>query len=162
MVFVRAKMVKGKKYAYLVQNVWKKGKVNQVVKKYMGKIITLPERKEVFVTIDFDLPLKKVLQALVAQEFLARGFVQTRGEVYIWEKVKVNLTKGIIKEEEKSVTLFLNGRYLYPRLLRDILDFFAPESDDDIKGKKLAQAFSDAGISISQENFIALYKKIYL
>jgi hypothetical protein len=40
-MFIRAKSVKGKKYAYLVENIWKKGKVKQVVKKYIGKIVSL-------------------------------------------------------------------------------------------------------------------------
>ena len=40
-MFVRAKTIKGKKYGYLVQNVWKKNKVSQKVKKYLGPIINL-------------------------------------------------------------------------------------------------------------------------
>ena len=162
-MFIRAKSVKGKKYAYLVENTWKKGKVKQVVKKYVGKIISLPESTNYFEPeIDFSLPLKSVLQRILAAEFLSRGFTQGRGEVYKFEDISLNLTKGSIKQDEKSVVLFLNGRYLYPKLLRELLDFFAPEAEDEVKGKKLAQAFSDAGISISQEIFVELYKKIYV
>lgn len=162
-MFVRAKLVKGKKYGYLVENIWKKGKVKQVVKKYVGRIIALDEPTiSIQEEVDFSLPLKQVLQQIVANEFLSRGFVKGRGETYQWQDISLNLSKGTIKQDDKSVTLFLNGRYLYPKLLRELLDFFAPESDEDTKGKKLAHAFSDAGISISQDHFVALYKKIYL
>ena len=137
-MFIRAKSVKGKKYAYLVENIWKKGKVKQVVKKYVGKIIPLSESSEYAdPVIDFSLPLKQVLQKIIAAEFLSRGFIQGRGEVYKYEDIALNLTKGTIKQAEKSVVLFLNGRYLYPKLLRELLDFFAPESDDEVKGKNL-------------------------
>lgn len=162
-MFIRAKLVKGKKYAYIVENVWKKGKVKQIVKKYVGKIISLNEPSiSIPITIDFSLKLKQIMQQIISIELLSRGFIQGRGETYQWNDIKVNLSSGTIKQEDKSVVLFLNGRYLYGKLLRDLLDFFAPESKDDVKGKKLAQAFSDAGINISQEIFIQLYKKIYV
>ena len=162
-MFVRSKTVKDKKYGYLVENNWKKGKVKQVVKKYLGRIIFLDDFVIKSISpINFSLNLKNILQQIISQEFMARNFIQGRGEVYKWNNIVVNLTKGTIKQEDKSVVLYLNGRYLYPKLLRDLLDFFAPESEEDVKGEKLAQAFSDAGISISQEVFIQLYKKIYL
>ncbi|MEA3414159.1 MAG: hypothetical protein U9Q99_01390, partial [Nanoarchaeota archaeon] len=62
----------------------------------------------------------------------------------------------------KNVVLLLNKRYVYPKLFELLLDFFEPESEDDKKGKKLAFRLKDAGIHISQEHFIQLYKKIYL
>ncbi|MCA9478601.1 MAG: hypothetical protein KC535_05630, partial [Nanoarchaeota archaeon] len=154
-MFVRAKTVKGKKYAYLVENSWKKGKVKQLVKRYLGRIIELdtPE-KEGSQVIDFSLPQKKVMQQIIANEFLLRGFVQARGEVYVKGNVSVNLTKGLFSQEGKEVVFLLNDRYLYGRLVRDLLDFFAPESEEERKGQKLAQALSDAGISVAQEDFI--------
>jgi hypothetical protein len=102
------------------------------------------------------------MQQLISCELLAHGFTQGRGETYKYEGIVVNLSKGTIREQEKQVVLFMNDRYIRQRLFKDLLDFFAPESEDDVKGKKLAQAFSDAGIRISQENFVQLYKKIYL
>ena len=38
-MFVRAKTIKNKKYGYLVENIWKNGKVKQKTKKYLGKIV---------------------------------------------------------------------------------------------------------------------------
>lgn len=162
-MFVRAKSVKNKKYAYLVENIWKKGKVKQVVKKYLGKIILLENSsQELSFDVNFSLSLKKVMQQIISREFLSRNFIHGRGEVYSWNDISVNLSSGNIKQEDKSVVLMLNGRYLYSKQIRELLDFFAPESGDDLKGKKLAQTFSDAGISISQDIFVKLYKKIYL
>ncbi|MCK5107981.1 MAG: hypothetical protein KAQ83_04605, partial [Nanoarchaeota archaeon] len=37
-MFLREKRVKDKQYLYAVENVWKKGKVKQKVKKYLGRV----------------------------------------------------------------------------------------------------------------------------
>ena len=58
-MFVRAKTVKGKKYGYLVENTWKRGKVKQVVKKYLGRVVTLDEPvNESSLDVDFSQKLE--------------------------------------------------------------------------------------------------------
>lgn len=165
MSFVRAKTVKGKKYAYLVENVWNKGKVKQQVKKYLGRIFILPEFNSSFTNfnyINFDHSLRECMQNIVANALLPYGFSQ-KGKQLFFDSLCVNLSRFKIKTSEgKNAVLFLNNRYLYGGQLRSIIDFFAPEAEDDIKGKRLAEVFSDAGITIQTDDFIQLYKKIYL
>ncbi|MCF7798738.1 hypothetical protein K9M74_02440 [Candidatus Woesearchaeota archaeon] len=162
-MFVRAKKVKEKQYAYLVENDWVKGKVKQKVKNYLGRIIQVPPINELVIVspIDFSLSKKDCIRQLITAEFLKRGF-SLKGNFLINEDIKISLNTGKITADKKNVVLLINERYLYYQLLDNLLDFFAPESEEDTKGEKLATAFSDAGIAIASEHFIALYKKIYL
>jgi hypothetical protein len=161
-MFVRAKTVKENQYAYLVENEWVKGRVQQKVKKYLGRILTLPEPAQDVPArdIDFSCSKQECMKQIIASEFLSRGFVQQKNMLLL-EDIKVSLASGRITANNKSVVLFLNGRYLHKQALANLLDFFEPESEDDRKGKKLASALSDAGIGVSAEQFIALYKKFY-
>ena len=164
MGFVRAKKIKGKKYAYLVENLWKKGKVKQKVKKYLGAIVELSPRIDPApapVIIDFSQPTKHCIALIIKNELFKRGFIQKRQTLTLGE-IKVNFSRYTITKSGKSAVILINGRYLYSTQLRYLINFFEPEEYADQKGEKLAQAFSDAGISISSEHFIALYKKMYV
>lgn len=163
-MFVRAKTIKGQKYAYLVKNVWKKGKVKQVTKKYLGRIIFLPDTNPSFspISVDFSSSLKDCMVSLLKNEFFSRGFsAHSRQNAVVFEDIIINFSTFKITNDGKNVVLFLNNRYFYPELIRDFVTFYQPESEDDVPGQRLAQAFSDAGVSISKENFVLLYKKIY-
>ncbi len=161
-MFVRAKAVKNKQYAYLVENSWVKGRVRQKVKKYLGKILVLDDARDVdgLLEIDSSLSKKEYISQIICLEFFKRGFL-LENNVLINDSINIFLLTGDITFQGKKVVLFMNGRYLYKDILESLLDFFQPEAKDDVKGKKLASAFSDAGISIAPEHFIALYKKIY-
>lgn len=162
-MFVRAKTVKGNQYAYLVVNEWKKGKVRQKVKKYLGRVVALPDKtlSLPLPTIDFSRPARDCIRDIIAFEFLRHGFIRKR-ETLIKNGLKISFATGVIQEEGKDVVLFLNDRYFHRRLLDDLQDFYQPEDPDETPGTRLAKAFSDAGIPIQKEWFVQLYKKIYL
>ncbi|MBN1175237.1 hypothetical protein JXA48_01195 [Candidatus Woesearchaeota archaeon] len=162
-MFVRAKTIKGKKYAYLVKNQWKKGKVKQHVKKYLGPIVEIPPKSEVFspIQINFDEPSKECIRNIISNEFISRGFIRKQARL-IFEDIVISFANNKVTKGESECVLFINDRYLSGFALDDLQNFFAPESTEDRPGKKLAQTFSDAGIPVSQEEFINLYKKIYL
>lgn len=169
-IFVRAKTVKGKKYAYLVKNIWKKGKVKQITKKYLGKIIDLSQIDyiEQDTIIDFSQNNDLCMKQLIVNEFLSLGFIfddkhtLRKGELKSKEEIIIKLTKKVkIIQNKKDVVLFFNKRYVYPKLIELLLHFYEPESEEDKKGEKLAFRLRDAGINIAQEDFIKLYKKIY-
>lgn len=163
-MFVCAKKIKGKSYAYLVENKWVHGKVKQESKKYLGKIIELEELNQETKNkqFDFSQSTKTIITQLICDEFEKKGFIfnQTKN-ILSKEDIIINLSKGKIQKNKKNVVIFINGRYVYGSLLIQLINFFEPESEEDKKGKKLALAFSNAGIFISQDNFIQLYKKMY-
>jgi len=164
-MFVRAKTIKGQKYAYLVKNTWKKGHVKQETKKYLGRILNISDPNSSFNSfdIDFSSSLKDCMVLLIKKEFFSRGFVDhSRQNAIIFDDIIINFSTQKILKNDKNVVLFINNRYFYHDLLKDLLNFYQPESSDDVKGQKLAQLFSDSGISISKEDFVNLYKKIYV
>ncbi|MDD3175126.1 MAG: hypothetical protein PHU51_01460 [Candidatus Nanoarchaeia archaeon] len=163
-MFVRAKKIKDSKYAYLVQNSWKGKKVSQKVKKYLGKIVFMDDEYLLnFKNVeeyDWNLPLKLLFREIISNEFICRGFIR-KTWCLIKNDLQINLSTGKITQNGVSVVLFINGRYLYDKILLNIQNFYHKDSDDEIeRGKTLAQLFSDAGINISKEVFIQLYKKI--
>ena len=160
-MFVRAKTVKGKKYAYLVENYWKKSKVKQKVKKYLGLII--PVERTLIIDespIDFSQRKKEVIRDIISKEFLACGFERKRNKL-VKDDIIIDMVNYKIFKGDKPAVISINNRYLYPSLLRYIVDFYEPEFEDDRPGQKLASAFSDAGIPVSKEDFISLYRLIY-
>lgn len=162
-MFVRAKTIKGKKYAYLVKNQWKKGKVRQHVKKYLGPIISVPEKIDSasLIQIDFSEQSKDCIRNIISNEFISRGFIRKQARL-IFDDIIISFSNNKITKGSSDCVLFVNDRYFYSGNLDDLQNFFAPESSEDRPGKKLAQAFSDAGIPVLQEDFISLYKKLYL
>ncbi len=163
-MFVRAKLVKGNSYAYLVENKWVNGRVKQLSKKYLGRVIFLTD-KNTFPSpseIDFSESKQAIIKQIICLEFLQYSFtLNSKKTILSMDNISINLLKGKIKKNKKDIVLFLNGRYVYGTILSQLIDFLQPESHEDTKGEKLATAFSDAGISISQDQFIQLYKKIY-
>ena len=163
MSFVRAKSFKGKQCGYLVQNVWHKGKVRQKVKRYLGRIMDAPPPKLDIPPpdIDFDSQTQKfIIRAVITHEFRRRGF-ELKKATLSSEDFSVNLSTGRMVHKDQEVVLRLNDRYVHGRMLRDMQDFYQPESSDDKPGKRLALAFSDCGIPIEPHHFVALYKKLY-
>ena len=160
-MFVRAKTIKGIKYGYLVENKWQKGKVKQTVKKYLGKINPLPTIEDVgVVNILQDKKPSENIQNIIINDLLSRGFTK-KNKTLIYENICVNLEEGTIIQKNKPCVIILNKRYVYGGLLRELIDFFEPETNDDKPGRKLAKAFRNAGIVIPKESFIDLYKLLY-
>ncbi|MFP4118877.1 MAG: hypothetical protein ACLFTH_02370 [Candidatus Woesearchaeota archaeon] len=160
-MFVRAKKVKGRYYGYLVDNKWVDGKVRQKVKKYLGPIRELSDTgSDLYFDLDTTTSSRSCLRDCIAQEFISRGFARVKNRLKK-EDLTIDLVTGRIRSGNKSVVLFLNGRYLHDTLLRHLLSFNEPESEEDTPGKRLARAFSDAGIGIDKTVFILLYKKLY-
>ena len=166
-MFVRAKTIKGQKYAYLVKNTWVKGKVKQTTKKYLGKIFDLNsffDPSVVRCEVDFSDSLENIFRSLIVRELESFGFVFDGKRKLVHDSgliVKLN-KKSTFIFSNKPIVLFFNNRYVYPKLFDLLLSFYEPETDNDKRGEKLAFRLRDAGINISQEEFVSLYKKIYL
>jgi len=164
-MFVRAKTIKGKKYAYLVENIWKGKRVSQKVKKYLGKIVNVKEDydkdPQEMSAYDLSAPPRLIIRNIIIDDFLRKGFTQKGWKIFT-DNITINLSTCKITFKDKSCVLYINGRYLFDRNLRQLQNFFEPEEYEDVKGQKLAQAFSDSGISIAPDVFVALYKKLYI
>jgi hypothetical protein len=147
MSFIRLKKVAGKQYAYLVENEWTAKGPRQKVGRYLGKYVELPAA-----------PLQvaePTVAKLVAAELQGRGFSEKLSQ----DKIRVNLQACTVKEGKKSIVLGLNGGFLCAYTLRKLLHFQVAE--EVTPGYRLARAFSDAGIRVTRDQFVAIYKKLY-
>lgn len=147
MAFIRLKKVAGKHYACLVENTWTTKGPRQKVVAYLGKCIALPQAPAPAGGSD--------IRSLVAAELRSHGF----DEKLVLGKVKVNVHTGTVREGKRRVTLSLNGGFLCDYTLRRLL-VFQPVVEAT-PGYALARAFSDAGLRVSREHFVTIYKKLY-
>lgn len=147
MAFIRLKKVAGKHYAYLVENTWSSKGPRQSVAKYLGKYVQLEDAPP--------LLAESETGKLIAAELRARGFSEKLAK----EKMKVNLQTCTVREGKKRIVLGLNGGFLCDYTLRRLLHFQPVE--EVTPGYKLARSFSDAGVRISREQFVHIYKKLY-
>ncbi len=161
-MFVRAKTIKNRKYAYLVSNTWKKGKVKQSVNKYLGAVIDLgsPCRDVFSFELDSSLSSRQLLRECISREFESFGFHRQNNKLCCG-CICIDLVRGTIKKGSKQVVLALNSRFLHDKQLSYLLSFNDPEPESERPGTRLAEAFSDSGIRISPDVFIKLYKKLY-
>jgi hypothetical protein len=162
MSFVRAKKIKGKKYAYLVENTWEKKKVKQKVKEYLGRIIECKQIKENSVFLDFEKKPQEIIFDLIKRDLLRLGFAQVEEKIFILEEVTVDCNTYNILKKNKPCVLEINHQYLYKNNLSQLCNYHEPETTDSQPGKKLAKLLMSSGIEISPEEFIQLYKKLYL
>lgn len=155
-MFVRAKTIKGQRYAYLVENKWRRGRAKQKVKKYLGKII------EIFpievLPMEFEGKTSRdLIRHLLTSFLLSCGFTQKSKNRFVLKKILIDLGRFKVLEGEKDVVLFCQEGYLYGRTLRELFKL----QHDPIAlrpGLNIAEAFTSAGIKISSTYFIKLYK----
>ena len=148
MAFIRLKKISGKQYAVLVENTWTSKGPRQSAKKYLGRYVALTTE---------GMPEVEQLDVanLIKAELLTAGF----SEQLTRENIKVSLRACTVREGRKRVVLGLNGGFLCDYTLRQLLRFQPIE--ELTPGYKFARAFSDAGVRVSREQFVMLYKKVY-
>lgn len=154
-MFVRAKTIKGQKYAYLVENKWKRGRAKQKVKKYLGKIIEISYDDSGDKSIVFNNS-KEMIRGIIINFLVCCGFVQKTKNKLKKGKIVVDLGRFKVIDDEKSVVLKVDNGYLYSKTLRELFKLV----HDPIAlrpGMNIAEAFIKSGVKISQENFITLF-----
>lgn len=162
MAFFRTKNIKGKEYAYFVENSWKREGSRQKVKGYLGRIY----RFEVKNNIEF--------MKYFSIEDLQKYIEINQKRSIIHDLVKWELFKfGISKEEfcvdfdsikilknKKNAVLMINDGYLCSLTLKNLVEF-KTEDDEQQDGYRFARAFVEAGIMIPQKIFVELFAKLY-
>jgi len=168
MSFIRTKKIKGKEYAYIVENRWKKrgNRVKQKTKKYLGRVYRFDRTNMMdfygFYNIsDVEEYLKNknkedIINDLIKLELFNYGFQEKDG---IWQKESVFFdfrNKKVYNEKNKSIALAFNEGFLSDFTIKRILNFRAEIEED---GYILAKLFVEAGIAVPKEVFVGYYKK---
>ncbi len=155
-MFVRVKKIKGRPYAYLVENEWTPWGSRQRVSKYLGKSATLTRFAEGLAELPAGIQ-PAILEA-VAQELKNHGFVQD-GKLLKQEDIIVNLEDKTVRQKSKKVVLGMNEGYLCDHTFEQLLTF-APEERPDESAKKLATLVLEAGLKLSNEQFVHLFEQV--
>ena len=162
MAFFRIKKIKGKEYAYFVENEWMKSGSRQKVKKYIGRVYRFDIKNDIdflqfadasnlesYVNVsDF----KKIVSNLIEWELFKFGIDRN--------KFSIELNSKNVQNNKKDVSLMLNDGFMCELTLKNLVDFEA-EGDESRDGYRLARAFVEAGIKVPQEIFVGLFGKLY-
>jgi len=161
MVFFRIKKIKGKEYAYLVENEWKKKSSRQKVKNYLGRIyrVDLKESADFlqFIKVEGfekyvnENDIKKIIKDLIEWELFRFGVDRN---IFL-----IDLNNKKVQKSKKNAVLLINDGFMCGLTLRNLLEFKTEDQERD--GFRLARAFVEAGIKVPQEVFIGLFGKLY-
>ncbi|RJQ21842.1 hypothetical protein C4580_01615 [Candidatus Woesearchaeota archaeon] len=154
-MFVRVKNIKGKQYAYLVENEWTPWGSRQRVTKYLGKTQPLTR----YTDTDTQLPrgYQESVRALIIQELKNHGFLH-EGDLLKNDAICVHLTNKTVRAGTKNITLQLNEGFLCDHTLGQLLHF-APTDRPDTTAKKLASHALEAGLKLREEHFVHLFEQ---
>ena len=152
MAYIRTKKINNKPYAYLVENISTINGPRQKVKKYLGRIHELN---------DANNKNKSNISANTKKEFL-KQLRSKHLENHQFNKQDQMLTNNIVKFNLNSLTfkkgvLNINNGYLCNFTINRILEF-KKTKDLQKDGTILAKHFLNAGLPVSQEEFVMFYQ----
>lgn len=142
-VFVRTKTVKGKQYAYLVENEWVRGRSKQRVVAYLGRVIRASPMPTP--VIQPNTSSEEILSALIDQELAG-----------VEEEFVFNRENNSFLYKNRPVVFALNGGFLCEHTLAQIMHA-KTTTQEDRPGLALANAIANAGLRIPKHAFIKLY-----
>lgn len=162
MAFFRIKKIKGKEYAYIVENEWKQKGSRQKVKGYLGRAYRFDLRNNVNFLEYFKIEniqnyiesnqKNKIINDLIEWE-LYRFSIDKN-------EFSIDLNNKKIQKNDKNVAFLINEGFMCDSTLKNLLEF-KPEGDDQADGYRLARAFVEAGIKVPQEVFVGVFGKLY-
>ena len=163
MPFIRIKKIKGNKYAYLVENRWRKRGVRgsrQKVKKYLGRVYMTEKLNDKSAEIDEAVSFRAIVKKLVKQEFVNRGFVE-EGRLLKKDDFIIDITNLKFMKNDQSVVFEMNEGFACDFTLKSLLKF-KPKDYEKIEGLDLATAIVEAGLIVPKEMFVKLFEKVYI
>lgn len=153
-MFVRIKTVNNRPYGYLVKNEWTPWGSRQRVTKYLGRVHQ-PERVSDDIT---PLPsgFTASIHAAIDQELRNHGFL-TEGTCLTKGSITVNLDNGTVRQRKKHTVIQMNEGFLCDHTLQQLLAF-TPKERADKSAKALANHALEAGLRLTEEQFVHLYE----
>lgn len=146
-------------YGYLVENYWINGSSRQRIKTYLGKVHGLNAVHDISIDVELPKIYSDVILALVKAELTRHGFQEKDG-VYFLDKLFVNLNlKTVHDSHGRKVVLKLNDGFLCDHYLNELLNCTV-DSEEQVKGIKLANLLVSSGLKVKPEMFVEVYKKL--
>jgi len=155
MSYIRIKKINNSPYAYLVESFNTSSGPRQKVKQYLGRVYEF--EKKMGEVINSKVKNKEdLLLNLVLSELQPRGFKEKRGK-FCFNKIDFNPEHFTIKKKTKNIVLAFNDGYLCDFTLQRILNF-KKSNDLNHNAHQLAKYFLEAGLQISEEDFVKFYQ----
>lgn len=153
-MFVRVKKIKGRPYAYLVENEWTPWGSRQRVTKYLGKTIQLERLNEQ----EHELPsgIKNAVKEAIAQELNNHGFLREEN-TFKQENITVNLEEGTITQRGKNIVLGMNEGFLCTHTLQQLLSLQPSEEPDPTQ---IASHALEAGLKLNEAQFLHIFEQL--
>ncbi len=185
MAYIRVKKIKNKsgreyRYAYLVENKWKKrvGKgskkgARQKVKGYLGKVhdFSRVDDKEFISHFSVDdvkehfdeHGMSKVVRDLVRLELMNHGFIET-GDFYVNGNLAVYLgeeffIKNLNEEKDRKLVLMMNEGFLCKETFGKLINFKASGDPKEV-GLSLGNTLLEAGLKVPNEIFVEMFNRV--
>lgn len=185
LVYIRIKRIikRGKeyRYAYLVENRWKKRVgagskkgARQKVKGYLGKVhesskvydkdfmshFSVSDIKEHF----DNHGVEKVLRDFVRLELLNHGFLENgdfyaNGDLAVYISDKEFFIKNLDAEKDRKIVLAMNEGFLCKETFNKLINFKASGNEKEI-GLGLGNALLEAGLKVPNEIFVELFERV--
>ncbi|NQV91083.1 hypothetical protein HQ489_01275 [Candidatus Woesearchaeota archaeon] len=156
MTYIRVKKISNKPYAYLVESQSTKRGPRQRVKQYLGRIHTVEQQKNEKSMV-VGKTKKDFLQNMVLRELIPAGFSK-KGTKFSYEQLHFcpeELT--LRKKNNKEAIIKMNEGYLCSFTV-ERLHKFSKKDDINKDALLLAKHFLEAGLTISEEEFVSYYK----
>lgn len=185
MVYVRVKKFKREngsivKYAYLVENRWKKrgtktGKkgARQKVKAYLGKVHEISRAYDQDFASHFSVSDVKahfderghdnLIRDLIRIELINHGFIEN-GDFYANGDLAVYLgddffIKNLKDEKERKLVISMNEGFLCKETFEKLIGFKARGTETEI-GLDLGNALLEAGLKVPNEVFVEMVERL--
>ena len=173
-MFIRIKKIKGKEYAYLVKNTWKKRKKSsrQTSSSYLGKVIKLKKTNNKSLLEFLNLkdinkylksPYNKIILDLLKLELFNHSFTQTNKNIWTKDNTLIDFKNQKVSDlsTKKPLCLEINNNFLCSYTIRKLMNFKPKPNLTEIQiGKQLATTIESSGVLISKEIFVTLAQKI--
>ena len=184
MAYIRVKKIRKNgneyRYAYLVENKWKKrgtktGKkgARQKVKAYLGKVHELSKVGEKDFASHFNVGdvkahfdekgINNVIKDLVRLELINHGFIEN-GDFYANDDLMVYcgddfFIKSLKDEKDRKIVLSMNEGFLCKETFDKLVNFKAKGIEKEI-GLDLGNTLLEAGLKVPNDVFIEMFERL--
>ncbi len=175
MSFIRVKSVKSYRYAYLVENRWKRRGARgtrQKVVQYLGRVVHLEKVRDAeFLSFVENTDLqdylgsdkKTIVKDLVRFELFRLGFEEQSGKM-IKDSFVFDMKRGKFvnsQDEMTRIVIELNEGFFCRYTLHRLLTFKSMAQEDEReRGIRLARYFLEAGLVVPREVFVGYFEKV--
>ena len=157
-MYIRAKKIRNKEYAYLVENEWTTSGPRQKVKQYLGKIHKPAKKTSKTLTIDSMKEFNEIILDTIKWELENHGFTHNN-KTLTKEGIIIHLNESKILYKNKNTVIALNNGHLCEQTINELKNF-KPTTNQEETSQKLATKIVQAGINLPTETFIQLFEKL--